>query len=245
MSPPPAWGAIWAGIALQRKRLVSAREIVVSGAMNDEVPLAPAATRKPPGANQLLIDLGPIAIFVVAFNVLQRLESTKENAVYIATAIFIVSTLAAIGYCKLKQGRIPPVLLVTGVLVTCFGGLTLLLHDENFIKIKPTFVYLFYTAAITVSVLIKQNVWKLLFRHVFNLPDRIWTVLALRWAGLFFFLALLNEYVRLTQTTEFWVNSRLFIFTPFVIGFALLNTPLVLKHNREDDAAPQEAAPSA
>ena len=153
--------------------------------------------------------------------------------------------MAAIGYCKLKQGRIPPVLIVTGVLVTCFGGLTLLLHDENYIKIKPTFVYFFYAAAITVSVVMKQNVWKLLFRHVFNLPDRIWNVLALRWAGLFVFLALLNEYVRLTQTTEFWVNSRLFIFTPFVIGFALLNTPLVLKHNRDDDAVPEQAAPSA
>jgi len=211
--------------------------------MNDEVPLAPAAPRKA-GANQLLIDLGPIAVFVVAFNVLQRIEAVKDNAVYIATAIFIAATLAAIGYCKLKQGRIPPVLIVTGVLVTCFGGLTLVLHDETFIKIKPTFVYLFYAAAIGISVLIRQNVWKLLFRHVFNLPDRIWTVLALRWAALFLFLSGLNEYVRLTQTTEFWVNSRLFLFTPLVIGFALLNTPLVLKHHREDGGAPERAAPS-
>lgn len=209
--------------------------------MNDEVPLAPAQPKQP-GVNQLLIDLGPIAVFVVAFNVLQRIEATKDNAVYIATAIFIAATLAAIGYCKLKQGRVPPVLIVTGVLVTCFGGLTLLLHDETFIKVKPTFVYLFYAAAITVSVLIKQNVWKLLFRHVFNLPDRIWTVLALRWAALFVFLALLNELVRLTQSTEFWVNSRLFIFTPCVIGFALLNTPLVLKHHRD---APGDPAPAS
>lgn len=212
--------------------------------MNDEVPLAPAQPKKQ-GANQLLIDLGPIAIFVVAFNVLQRLEATKENAVYIATAIFIASTLAAIGYCRLRQGRIPPVLIVTGVLVTCFGGLTLLLHDETFIKIKPTFVYLFYALAIGVSVLIKQNVWRLLFKHVFNLPDRIWDVLAWRWAALFLALAALNEYVRLTQTTEFWVNSRLFIFTPCVLGFALLNTPLVLKHNRDEDEAPSASAPSA
>lgn len=201
--------------------------------------------RQQQGANQLLIDLGPIAGFVVAFNLLQRIEATKENAVYIATAIFIAATLAAIGYCKLKQGRIPPVLIVTGVLVTCFGGLTLLLHDETFIKIKPTFVYLFYATAITISVLIRQNVWKLLFGHVFNLPDRIWTVLALRWAGFFLFQAVLNEVIRQTQTTEFWVNSRLFIVTPLVIVFALANTPLVLKHNRDDDKAPEPAAPNA
>jgi intracellular septation protein len=199
--------------------------------------------RKPPaksGANQLLIDLGPIAVFVVAFNLLQRFEATKENAVYIATGVFIAATLAAIGYCKLKQGRIPPVLIVTGVLVTCFGGLTLALHDENYIKIKPTFVYLFYASAITFSVFIKQNVWKLLFRHVFNLPDRVWTILALSWAGFFLFQAGLNEYLRLTQTTEFWVNSRLFIVTPLTILFALAMTPLVLKHHR-DDAEPEAA----
>src|SRR5690606_9502931 len=138
-----------------------------------------------PGPNQLLIDLGPVAIFVVAYNVLQRIEATKADAVYIATAIFIVATLAAVAWCKVKIGRIPPVLIVTGVLVTAFGGLTILLQNETFIKIKPTVVYLFYAAAIIGSLLIRQNVWKLLFRHLFDLPDRIWTILALRWAGFF------------------------------------------------------------
>ncbi|MGE0594722.1 MAG: inner membrane-spanning protein YciB [Hyphomonadaceae bacterium] len=195
------------------------------------------------GANQLFIDLGPLAVFVVAFNVLQRVESTAANAVYIATALFIVSTLIAIGYCRLKTGKIPPVLIVTGVLVTAFGGLTLLLHDENFIKIKPTFVYLFYATAITISVLIKQNVWKLLFRHIFTLPDRIWTVLALRWAAFFVLLAGLNEFIRLTQTTEVWVNSRIVVFFPLFLVFAALNTPLVLKHAPREEEAPAEQAP--
>lgn len=202
--------------------------------MSDTPPPRPAPKRS--GANQLLIDLGPIAVFVVAFNVLQRLDAYKDNAVYISTAIFIVATLIAIGYCKLKQGRIPPVLIVTGVLVTLFGGLTLLLHDENYIKIKPTFVYLFYAVAILVSVLIKQNVWKLLFRHIFSLPDRIWNVLALRWSLFFVILSVLNEVIRRTQTTEVWVNSRILVFFPLFLVFAALNTPLVLKHTIEDPA---------
>jgi len=204
-----------------------------------------AKPRPKAGPNQLLIDLGPIAVFVVAFNVLQRIEATKENAVYIATAIFIAATLAAIAYCKFRQGRIPPVLIVTGVLVTCFGGLTLLLHDENYIKIKPTFVYLFYAVAITVSVVIRQNVWKLLFGHIFTLPDQIWRVLALRWAAFFLFQSVLNEFIRQTQTTEVWVNSRLLVVTPLVLLFALANTPLVLKHHRETERTPEPAAPSA
>lgn len=193
-----------------------------------------------PGPNQLLIDLGPIAVFVVVFNVLQRIEATKDNAVYIATAVFIVATLAAIAWCKVRIGRIPPVLIVTGVLVTAFGGLTLLLRDETFIKIKPTIVYLFYAAAITGSVMLRHNIWKLLFRHIFTLPDRVWTILALRWSAFFVFMAVLNEVIRQTQTTEFWVNSRILIVFPLIVGFTLLNTPLVLKHTRED--APETAS---
>jgi intracellular septation protein len=188
-----------------------------------------------PGLSQLLIDLGPIAVFVVSFNVLNRIR--PDDAVYWATGIFIAATLAAMVFCKITRGKIPAVLLVTGVLVTIFGGLTLLLHNEDFIKLKPTFMYLFFAAAIGGSVLMKQNVWKLLFRHVFELPDRIWNILALRWAGMFTFLAILNEVVRQTQTTDFWVNSRLFLFTPLVLVFALINAPFVLKHSpREDEA---------
>jgi intracellular septation protein len=195
-----------------------------------------------PGPNQLLIDLGPVAIFVVAFNVLQRLEPTKENAVYIATGIFIAATLAAIGYCKVKLGRIPPVLIVTGVLVTAFGGLTLALRDENFIKIKPTFVYTFYAVAIIVSVLIKQNVWRLLFRHVFALPARVWDILAWRWALFFIFMAIVNEIIRHTQSTEFWVNSRLLIVFPLIVVFSLINVPIVLKHSQNPDGEEKPAA---
>lgn len=205
-----------------------------------------SAPRARPGPNQLLIDLGPVAIFVVAYNVLQRIEATKADAVYIATAIFIVATLAAVAWCKVKIGRIPPVLIVTGVLVTAFGGLTILLQNETFIKIKPTVVYLFYAAAIIGSLLIRQNVWKLLFRHLFDLPDRIWTILALRWAGFFVFMAAVNEAIRLTQSTEFWVNSRILIVFPLIVLFAVANVPLVLKHSQDEkDETQQEAAPGA
>ena len=201
--------------------------------------LTPLATVKPErqgGANQLLIDLGPIVTYVIAFNILQRIEAVKENAVYIATGIFIAATLAAIAYCKIKQGRIPPVLVVTGVIVVAFGSLTIALHDTTFVQIKPTFTYLFYVTAILFSLAIRQNVWKLLFGHAFDLPDRIWTILALRWSAFFLFQAVLNEVIRNTQTFEFWLNSRPFVVFPLTILFAVLNTPIVLKHQRDPEA---------
>ena len=190
--------------------------------------------KRPRGQNQLLIDLGPIVVFVLAYNILQRMPSTKDNAVYIATGIFIAVTLAAIVYCQITRGRIPPVLLITGFFVTAFGGLTIFLHDQTFIQLKPTIIYGFYTAAILGSLAIGQNVWRLLLGHVYTLPDRIWTVLALRWAGFFVFMAALNEVLRARLSFDAWLNSRPLFAFGLIFVFALANAPLVMKHHVED-----------
>lgn len=198
-------------------------------------------------ANQLWIDLGPILVFVVTYNVLFRIEATKANAIYIAVGVFIASVLAAIAYCKLTRGKVPPILIVTGVLVTAFGGLTILLHDPAIIQIKFTFTFLFYAAAILISLAIGQNVWKLFFRHVFNLPDRVWNILALRWAAFYVLVAVVNEVLRYyyneaNGTFDVWLNLRTILTYPAFIGFALLNMPLVMKHHREDEPEPQPGA---
>lgn len=211
---------------------------------------APKPRSATDSAGQLWIDFGPVLVFVVSYNVLNRIEATKADAIYLAIGLFIASTLAAIGWCKLKRGKIPPVLLVTGVLVTLFGGLTILLHDPKIIQIKFTVTFLFYAAAILVSVLIKQNVWKLLFRHVFNLPDRIWTVLAVRWAAFYVLVALVNEVLRFNFNEangnfDVWLNVRTALTYPAFILFALINTPIVLKHHREDGEAEPAETPAA
>ena len=206
--------------------------------------------RRAANAGQLWIDLGPILVFVVTYNVLFRIAATKDSAIYIATGVFIVSVLAAIAWCKLQRGKIPPILIVTGVLVTAFGGLTILLHDPSIIQIKFTFTFLFYAAAILISLAVKQNVWKLFFRHLFNLPDRIWNVLALRWAAFYVVVALLNEVLRYNfneanGSFDVWLNLRTMLTYPAFLAFAAINTPIVLKHHRDEDQAVKEAAPGA
>jgi len=201
-------------------------------------------------AGQLWVDLGPILVFVVTYNVLFRIEATKDEAIYIATGVFIAAVLAAIAWCKLQRGKIPPILIVTGVLVTAFGGLTIIFHDPAIIQIKFTFTFLFYAAAILISLAIKQNVWKLFFRHLFNLPDRIWNVLALRWAAFYVVVAILNEVLRYNFNEangnfDVWLNLRTVLTYPAFIAFAALNTPIVLKHHREEDDAQASASPTA
>jgi intracellular septation protein len=203
------------------------------------------------GASQLWIDLGPILVFVVTYNVLFRIASTKDEAIYIATGVFIVSVLTAIGWCKLKRGKVPPILIVTGVLVTAFGGLTIIFHDPSIIQIKFTFTFLFYAAAILFSLAIKQNVWKLFFKHLFNLPDRIWNVLAVRWAVFYLVVAALNEVLRYNFNEangnfDTWLNLRTVLTYPAFIAFAAINTPIVLKHHREEaETVAEPTAPTA
>jgi intracellular septation protein len=205
------------------------------------------------GAGQLLMDLGPIIAFVLTFNVLQRLPAehpvhatlgtAPSESIFLATGVFIVATLIAVAYAWFKTRSVPPVLLVTAVLVVGFGGLTLALHDEDFMKIKPTVVNLFYAAAIFGSLLFGQNVWKLLFRHAFTLPDRIWAILAMRWGVFFLFMAGLNEVIWRTMSTEAWVNSRLFVTFPLVFLFALSNLPITMKWAGRETMEDQAAAP--
>lgn len=180
------------------------------------------------GAGQILLDLGPVIAFVATFNIARR--SDPDGAIYIATLVFILATALAIAGAWLRTRKIPPVLIATGVLVLAFGGLTLLLRDESFVKVKPTFVYLLYSAAIFGAMALGKNIWKLLFEHAFKLPDRVWKVLAIRWGLFFIAMAAVNEIIRLSQPTDVWVNSRLFVGFPLVGLFMLINLPITLKN---------------
>lgn len=198
-----------------------------------------AAKETAAGGAKILVEVGPIAIFMIAYNVANRMA--PDDAIFIATGVFIVSTLAALAWAWLKDKRVPPMLLVSGVLVTFFGGLTLALHDALFIKIKPTIVNLLYAGVILGSVFVGRNVWKMLFAAAFTLPDRVWNILAVRWGLWFVFLAVLNEVVWRNTSEAFWANFKFWGVLPLTLAFAMANVPITLKHQgKADDVTPAE-----
>ena len=192
-----------------------------------------SATRTAGQGARLLVDVGPVIVFVVIYNLARRFR--PDDAIFIGTGVFIVATLIALGYARLKQKRFPPMLVVSAVIVTLFGGAAIIFRNETFVYIKPTIINLLYAVAIFGSLLVRQNIWKLLFGSVFALPDRIWTILAIRWGLWFVFLAVLNEVIWRNFSEPFWANFKLVGVLPLTFIFALANVPITMKHAIDPD----------
>ena len=140
------------------------------------------------GAGNLWTDIGPVLTFVIVYNVVRRFPDTQDllskgNAIYWATGVFMAAVIAAIGWTLSKGRRLPPMLMITGVVVLVFGTMTIILHDPKFAYYKPTIINLLFASVILGSLAIGRNIWKTAFEHAFQLPDHAWKIFALRWAA--------------------------------------------------------------
>jgi intracellular septation protein len=190
------------------------------------------------GAGNLWTDIGPVLCFVIVYNLVRRFPEgggalSKENAIYWATGVFMAAVVAAIGWTLSKGRKLPPMLMITGAVVLVFGGMTIALHNPKFAYYKPTIINLLFAGVILGSLAIGRNIWKTAFEHAFQMPDRAWKIFALRWAGLYVFLAILNEMIWRNFSEDFWSNSKIFLTIPIVFVFMLLNLPFILKHQIE------------
>lgn len=206
--------------------------------MTDTAQPAPQPNRIPKGAGNIWTDIGPVLAFVIVYNIVNRFPAgpellSQDNAIYWATGVFMAGVAAAIGWTLLKRRRLPPMLIITGVVVMVFGGLTLYLQDPKFAYYKPTIINSLFAATILGSLAIGRNIWKTAFEHAFHMPDRAWKVFALRWAVFYVLLAILNEVIWRTQSRDFWVNSKLFLSIPLALVFMAANLPFLMKHNIE------------
>src|SRR5215472_16039245 len=207
-------------------------------------------TEKPklsPGL-RLALDLGPLILFFIAnmrpglFAPLLApflppdLLNGPHAGIFTATAVFIPAVLIAlaIGYAKTRHLPVMPV--VTAIVVVVFGGATLILQNEQFIKLKPTIVYVLFGSVLLGGLAFGKSLLGMVFDSVFNLTEEGWRKLTLRWALFFLALAVLNEVIWRTQSTDFWVNFKLFGFVPLTFLFAALQYPLLTRY-----AAPEKA----
>jgi intracellular septation protein len=162
--------------------------------------------------------------------------------IFAGTAIFMVAVLAALAVSYTLTRRLPIMAIVSGVIVTVFGSLTLFLHDETFIKVKPTIIYALFGATLTFGLIFRKPLLELVFDSVFNLTDEGWRKLTLRWALFFFAMAVLNEIVWHNFSTDTWVSFKLFGAVPLTFLFAALQYPLLMRHDASGEAAEAQAS---
>jgi len=174
-----------------------------------------------PQVRRLALDLGPLLIFFAAF---------KFLGIFGATAAFIVAVLAALALSYLMERRLSPMPLFTALLVVVFGGLTLYLRNDVFIKMKPTVLYGFFGAVLLGGLGFNRLFIKYVFAQAFELDEQGWKILTVRWGLFFLCLAAVNEAVWRTTTTAIWVSFKVWGIIPLIFLFALAQTPLVIKH---------------
>lgn len=190
---------------------------------------APRKALKP--TLKFVLELGPLALFFLAYGKL---------GIFAATGVLMASVVVtlAVSYAMLK--RFPVMPLVTAVIVVIFGSLTLIFHDETLIKIKPTALYILFAAALFAGLLLNKPLLKILFDGALHITEEGWRKLTWRWAFFFLALALLNEILWRTQTTDLWVKFKTFGFLPLTLAFALAQAPLIMRYETKEEGASDE-----
>ncbi len=170
---------------------------------------------------KLVLEMGPLVVF---FGV------NATFGIFPGTAAFMVATVTALGLSYVITRTIPVMPLVTAVFVLVFGGLTLYLADETFIKLKPTIVNLMFSAILFAGLMTGRLFIKLIFESAFQLTDRGWILLTKAWMIFFLFLAGLNEAVWRNFPTGTWVSFKVFGVMPLTLLFSLAMVPVIMRH---------------
>ncbi|MCA1977860.1 MAG: septation protein A [Thiobacillus sp.] len=203
---------------------------------------------------KLLFDLFPVIVFFIAYKLgdanaeasrallaglglPQPAGAGDKPGIYLATLVAIVASFGQIGWVKLRGGKADTMLWVSLGIIVLFGGATLWLHDENFIKWKPTVLYWVFSAAIFGAALFGRNLIKSLMNSQMELPDMAWSRLNASWGGFFAFMGLANLYVAFNYSTDTWVDFKLFgslgLMLVFVIGQSMMLTKYLDKAELE------------
>ena len=173
---------------------------------------------------KFIADFGPLLIFFIIY-------LNNENDLKVAIPPFIVATLIALIVIYFLEKRIPMVPLISGILITFFGGLTLYFDNKIFFYMKPTIINILFAAVLFFCRYFTQKpLLKIFFQNAFDLEDEGWKKLNYRWIGFFLFIAILNEIVWRTQSEAFWVHFKVWGLLPISFLFAISQVPLMNKY---------------
>jgi len=191
------------------------------GTMADET--STKATEAPLKAQllKLAVEVGPLVVFFIV---------NARAGIFWGTGVFMGATVASLIASRILFGRVSVMPLVTGVCVMVFGGLTLWLQDDHFIKIKPTIVNALFAGALFIGLFAGQSLLRVIFGEVFRLTDEGWRKLTLRWAFFFVFLAVLNEVMWRSFSTDTWVSFKVFAVMPLTMAFAVAQVGLLRQY---------------
>jgi intracellular septation protein len=170
---------------------------------------------------KLLVEVGPLVVFFVV---------NARAGIFWGTGTFMVATVISLIASRMVFGRIPVMPLVSGACVMVFGGLTLWLQDEHFIKLKPTIVNGLFASALFFGLYAGYPFLRIVFGEVFNLTDEGWRKLTFRWACFFAFLAVVNEVVWRSFSTDTWVSFKVFGIMPLTMAFAVAQVGLLRRY---------------
>ena len=191
-----------------------------------------SAELKAPAWVRPTADYGPLVLFFAAYWL---------SGLMAATAVIVVASLVALALTWFYERRVPMMPLVTAGVVTVFGGLTLWLQDETFIKMKPTIIQVIFAAVLLGGLAFGRPLLKpLLGKMMPPMSDAGWHGLTLRYGLFFIAMAGLNEIVWRTQSTDFWVNFKVFGIMALTIGFIMLQMPFMNRHMLKTDTSSDE-----
>jgi intracellular septation protein len=174
---------------------------------------------------KFLVEAGPLVAFFIG---------NWKGGIYWGTGIFMATTAVALAVSWTLTRKLAMVPLIGAIFVALFGALTLWLHDDTFIKVKVTLVNALFGAILLGGLFFGQTFLKFVMGEAIKLTEEGWRKLTMRWGLFFFALAVLNEIVWRTQTTDTWVNFKVFGLLPLTLLFAISQAPLMTKHMIEE-----------
>ena len=200
------------------------------------------ANREPTGLARAMIDIGPLVVFFLV-NFVAPVPSAIK--IFVATGAFMAAMVTAMVFAAVRYRYVSPLLLFSGVMVVVLGGLTIWLHNETFIKVKPTIYYGLVSALLAFGLATGRPFLKLVLGSAYpGLDEEGWQKLTRNWAIFFAVMAVVNEAVWRNSTTDFWISFKLWGAIPATLLFAVANVPMLMRHGlTTDDPKPAEPGP--